>query len=151
MLKDDRVFSLFSSKSQQLFCINHICDTGQENYLTVYFCHWYLFIGHLYDCFIFFLCKPVAFPVEGGSDSKKGVSCHDRRRRCCCCVIKKNYCIDTNKGSINSKEITVETCSPVPRIKFKSDVHHFVYRLPKGRIAERPQPGVSKPKHVAKY
>lgn len=28
----------------------------------------------------------------------------------------------------------IETCSPVPCIKFGSDVDHFVYRLPKGSL-----------------
>lgn len=51
VLREYWVFSLFSLKSQPLFYQSEICDTGQENYFTVYFCHWYLFIGHLYDYF----------------------------------------------------------------------------------------------------
>lgn len=47
-------FSVFSLKSQQFFFINHRSVTqGEKNDSTVYFFHWYLFIGHLYDYYFF--------------------------------------------------------------------------------------------------
>lgn len=49
------VFSLFPLSHSSYF-INHRSVTrSKKNDLTVYFFHWYLFIGHLYVCFRLFL------------------------------------------------------------------------------------------------
>lgn len=68
------VFLVLFEVAATLF-INHRSVT-QENYLTVYFCHWYLFIGHLSDCFFF--CKSVAFLWRVFKVIQRGVTCHYR-------------------------------------------------------------------------
>ena len=104
------VFSLFSFLSHSSYFINHRSVTqSKKSDSTVYFFHWYLFIGHLY---VFFMC--IAFLWRANRTQGRGVSLSLAFYHC---VQKAKYCIQPSHYHTVHKEtykqVKIETYSTV--------------------------------------
>lgn len=97
-------FHYFLKKSQQLFYQSYKSVTQSKKYdSTVYFSHWYLFIGHLYvyffSWFVFYLFLCVLLFCGGQTGLKvEELVCHWLFYRC----VQKNKYHHTNKQTVGS-------------------------------------------------